>query len=88
MEQGYTNDKLKIYGKKFYGRYSDLLLPYRVSLTVLLGDLVILRLHGGCVATTGRVYSSRAPIVTFEFFESPCSLQLDILTDFVMSYRL
>ena len=26
MEQGYKIDKLKIYGKMFYGRYSDLLL--------------------------------------------------------------
>ena len=25
-----------------------------------------LRLHGGCVATAGRVYSSRAPIVAFD----------------------
>ena len=42
MEQGYTNDKLKVYGRKFYGRYSDLLQPYHVSLTFLLGDLGVL----------------------------------------------
>ena len=39
------------------------------------GWLVDLRfLHGGCVATAGRVYSSRAPIVTLNRFESPCQV--------------
>ena len=36
----------------------------------LLVDLIFL--HGGCVATAGRVYSSRAPIDTLNRFESPC----------------
>ena len=39
MEQGYTKDKLKVYGRKFYGRCNDLIQPYRVSLTQFFSDI-------------------------------------------------
>ena len=47
------------------------------------GVLVDLRfLHGGCVATAGRVYSSRAPIDTLNRFESPCQ-HFDVVLSYV-----
>ena len=30
LEQGYVNNRLKVYSKKFYGRYNDLMSSYRV----------------------------------------------------------
>ena len=39
VEQGYVKNRLKVYGRKFYGRYNDLVRSYNVSLTQFLGDL-------------------------------------------------
>ena len=39
QEQGYERDKLKVFGRKFFGRYSDLIRSYRVSLTQFLSDM-------------------------------------------------
>ena len=39
LEQGYVKNKLKVYCRKFFGRYIDLVRPYQVSLTQLLSDL-------------------------------------------------
>ena len=38
-EQVYERDKLKIFGKKFFGRYNDLICSYHVSLTQFLSDI-------------------------------------------------
>ena len=38
-EQGYERDKLKVFSRKFFGRYNDLISSYRVSLTQFLSDL-------------------------------------------------
>ena len=39
LEQGYVKNRLKVYCRKFFGRYIDLKRPYQVSLTQLLSDL-------------------------------------------------
>ena len=39
LKQGYVKNKLKVYARKFYGRYSDLMSPYQMSLTQVLSDL-------------------------------------------------
>ena len=39
IEQGYVQNRLKVYGLKFYDRYNDLVGFYNVSLTQFLGDL-------------------------------------------------
>ena len=38
------------------------------------------------MATAGRVYSSRAPIVTLDLFGSPCCLELDVSFSFNTFY--
>ena len=39
LKQDYTKDRLRVYGKKFFGRYGDLIQSYHVSLTQFLCDL-------------------------------------------------
>ena len=39
QEQGYERDKLNVFGRKFFGRYNDLICSYHVSLTQFLGDM-------------------------------------------------
>ena len=41
VEQGYVKTRLRVYGRKFYGRYNDIVSPYNVSLTQFLGDLIL-----------------------------------------------
>ena len=41
ITQGYVKSKLKVYAKKFYGRYSDMIQSYNVSLTQFLSDLCL-----------------------------------------------
>ena len=41
VDQGYTLEKLKIYFRKFYGRYNDLLQHYNTPLSQFLCDLVL-----------------------------------------------
>ena len=41
VDQGYTLEKLKIYFRKFFGRYNDLLQHYNTPLSQFLCDLVL-----------------------------------------------
>ena len=38
-EQEHERDKLKVFGRKFLGRYNDLIRSYRVSHTQFLSDM-------------------------------------------------
>ena len=82
VDQGYTLEKLKIYFRKFYGRYNDLIQHYNTPFTVFVWTSLLLMcvaypgfnptgydwlyswFHGGCMATSGEAYSSRAPVQT------------------------
>ena len=42
LKQGYLAERLKSSFRKFYGRYGDLILQYKVSLSRMLNDILIL----------------------------------------------
>ena len=64
VDQGYTLEKLKIYFRKFYDRYNDLVQHYNIPLSQFLCDQVLtLTLHIPDLTPsdmTGYTYDSTA----------------------------